>query len=454
MKYITQAMSDLGSYVNICISRLNEKIYMLKRYIFDRSANFKRLTAVLAVLIIGVTGTLLLLKGHASVPSVTLSADQGTLSGPATVQSCAGASDGNCVVFGSSTGGTARCPLTTSFSATYQPSCWLPFLSTSPLNTPLPASPKLATYSSTVINHLLTYNWQFPGGSSAFSLPGSSGSRPSYFANPADPLIKISSCSGRCLDQNGVSIVGSSFHIPKNAVPGGNTDSHLDVIETDTGNEYDFWQASVNYTTGTMTATNGDLDNVLTGTGVQLKVGADAAGFSLLGGLLRPSELLDNTNSSTPINHALVLDVGCVANGSTSGIPSSVYPSITRGSDGCIDSSKGDGPPYGSLFKLNMSDSEIAASGAPSWEQTIMKTISHYGAYVSDTQSVDSMYIFAQTCDSWTTLGVPDLFQKVDQQIGTGYYSNGGCNYGLKSSIPIPVNKLEVVDPCVPKKTC
>jgi len=264
--------------------------------------------------------------------------------------------------------------------------------------------------------------------------------------------------------------VGTSFHIPQNASPGTNTDAHLDVIETDTGDEYGFWQAHVDYSTGTMTATNGDRLNTVTGTGTQLQVGADAGHFALSGGLVRPNELLDATNNHTYIRHALVLDVPCVANGSTSGIPSSVYPALyasgnTIASDGCVDASKGDGPPYGSLLMLNMTDTDIQNSGAPPWQQTIMKTIAHYGAYVSDTQSVENLTIFKQSCTSYLSIGAPDMQQSVFQSLGSAngtYYNSSSCanwqtgtaNYGLKSTVPIPVNKLEVIDACVPKRTC
>jgi len=437
-------------------------MHRLKFFNFSQTKRTKQITAAIVVLIVAGIGTYLLTGSRAAVPYASSTADNGSVTSGATKKACTGASDGSCVAFGSA----ATCPLS-AFSATNQPACWQPFTATSPLNSQLPASPKLASYSSQVMSHLATYNWQFTS-STAFKFEVSTDSRPVYFAHPSDPLIKLVSCSGSCKDQSGASIVGTSFHVPLNAVPGTNGDSHTDVIETDTGDEYGFWQASVNFTNDTMTATNGDKLSTVTDSGVQLQVGADAAHIALSGGLVRPAELLAGT-----IKHALVLDVPCVANGSTSGIPSSVYPALylsghTIASDGCLDSSKGDGPPYGSLFKLNMSDAEIAASGAPSWEKTIMTALAHYGAYVSDTDtSSDGIYIFRQSAPSWTNLNVQDLFQSADSQLGgsDGTYYNSpsgcvnnslsaGCNYGLQSSIPIPISKFEVVDPCVVQKTC
>jgi hypothetical protein len=325
------------------------------------------------------------------------------------------------------------------------------------------------------MNHLLTFGWHFTtvdnANSKSFVFDQSTLGRPTYFAHLSDPLVKITSCSGRCQDSSGASIVGTSFHIPQGAKSGSNTDSHITVIETDTGDEYGFWRTSLNWTTKTMTAANGDKINTATGTGIQLHVGADAGHFALSGGLIRPNELLDATNNHTYINHALALNVPCVASGGTSGIPSSVFPALTAsggtiGSDGCVDSSKGDGTPYGSLLMLNMSDTSIQTGGYPLWQQTIMKTLSHYGAYVTDTHGSDDVSFFTQSCPSWTSLGATDMLQSVMQTLGTPsstYYFTRSCtglaagaeaDYGLKSSIPIPVNKLQVLDPCVPRGTC
>jgi hypothetical protein len=255
------------------------------------------------------------------------------------------------------------------------------------------------------MNHLLTFGWHFTtvdnANSNSFVFDQSTLGRPTYFAHLSDPLVKITSCSGRCQDSSGASIVGTSFHIPQGAKSGSNTDSHITVIETDTGDEYGFWRTSLNWTTKTMTAANGDKINTATGTGIQLHVGADAGHFALSGGLM-----------------------------------------------------------------LNMSDTSIETGGYPLWQQTIMKTLSHYGAYVTDTHGSDDVSFFTQSCPSWTSLGATDMLQSVMQTLGTPsstYYFTRSCtglaagaeaDYGLKSSIPIPVNKLQVLDPCIPRGTC
>jgi hypothetical protein len=84
---------------------------MLKQYLSNKSKRFHQITVLLVVLLVAGAGTLLLLGSHAATPYTSISADSATVSGGALSQSCNGASDGKCVVFGgSSSGGTqANC---------------------------------------------------------------------------------------------------------------------------------------------------------------------------------------------------------------------------------------------------------------------------------------------------------------------------------------------------------
>jgi hypothetical protein len=80
---------------------------MLKK-ISSRLSNIKskQLSAALVVIIVAAVGTYLLVNSHAASPYASITADKGTLANGATSQACAGASDGNCVVFGDSSGST------------------------------------------------------------------------------------------------------------------------------------------------------------------------------------------------------------------------------------------------------------------------------------------------------------------------------------------------------------
>jgi len=136
------------------------------------------------------------------------------------------------------------------------------------------------------------------------------------------------------------------------------------IVETDTGQEYDFWHASVS--ASILRAGTGSVENVKTADGT--KAGGDAAGLALSGGLLRPSEL-----ASGHIDHALAIDIPCIsAHGRDIGY---VWPATGGWGDSCgqhwSESTSG-APAIGQLFQLNMTDAQIAASGAPAWQQTIM----------------------------------------------------------------------------------
>ena len=331
------------------------------------------------------------------------------------------------------------------FSARVQPPCWTPFSGKSPFNVRLPAKPRLASNDAAVARHMSSYGWAFDGGSSKFQITAG-GSRAVYFASPSDPVMRVNCTNaegpGTCQGANRVKVNGAKIHVPAGARPESNWDAHMTVVETETGHEYDFWRASVSGST--LTAGTGSVENVNTANG--LGAAGDAAGFSLTAGLLRPSELL-----AGHINHPLVIDVPCTnGHGANTGY---VWPAHGGWGESCgqyWNETKTGAPNLGQLFKLNMTDAEIASSGAPEWEQTIMTTLAHYGAYAEDTNGShrdDRIYILKQSSASWTSLGQPDRWTRAIAQLG-------GNNRILSSSVPIAASKLRVVDPCVPKGTC
>jgi hypothetical protein len=79
---------------------------MLKQYISNKTKIIQRLLVVLVVLVVAGIGTYLLIGSHAASPYASITADSGTLASSAAKQACSGASDGNCVVFGSTNTGT------------------------------------------------------------------------------------------------------------------------------------------------------------------------------------------------------------------------------------------------------------------------------------------------------------------------------------------------------------
>jgi hypothetical protein len=334
------------------------------------------------------------------------------------------------------------CPLS-QVSSGSQPSCWQPF-SGGPFNTQLSSTPALAPDSAAVVSHMTAYNWSvgFPGG--GFTV--AAGSRPLFFASPSDPAMKIVCTnalggSGSCTGANGVNISGQTINVPAGAQPQSGSDGHLTVIETATGAEYDFWDATIDGST--IEAGTGSVTDVNTGNGLGAQ--GDAANFALSAGLLRPSEL-----ASGAIYHALVVTVPCTsANGATVGYS---YPATGGWGEACGDhwsESESGAPLLGQLLRLNLTDAQIASSAAPAWQKTIMTALAHYGAYIEDTDgSLNTGIDFiTQDSTSWTDLGQPDQWAGLEQQYG----EFGGV---LSSSVPIPVSELQVVNVCVALGTC
>jgi hypothetical protein len=345
---------------------------------------------------------------------------------------------------GAATGCSAPAALS-SMSATSQSSCWEPFTASSPVNTELPAYPKLASNNAAVQQHMATYNWSLQGGNSGFSL-SDNGTRPVYYASASDPVMTVN-CTDEdgpntCQGYNGIEVNGATIHVPAGAQAGNNWDAHMTVIETATGQEYDFWHTSISGST--LTAGSGSVENVNTSDGTQ--DAGDAASLALTAGLLRPSEL-----ASGHIDHALAIDIPCTnATGANVGYS---WPATGGWGQYCgqyWNESTTGAPNIGQLFKLNMTDAQIAASRAPQWQQAIMTALAHYGAYAEDTNGSwhdEGIYIFTQDPTSWTSLGKANPWTSVINSLG-------GQNGTLSSTIPIPTSKLQVVDPCVPQRAC
>ena len=144
-------------------------------------------------------------------------------------------------------GGT--CPVTEMTSAS-QSACWRPFADNSLFNTALPPAPKLAADSSTIASGMASNGWAIQGTSTGFSMTPV-GTHPLFFATSADPTMKIQCTNalgkGSCTGANGVDVDGKTIHVPAGAEPYSDSDRHLTVIETATGSEYDFGEASISF---------------------------------------------------------------------------------------------------------------------------------------------------------------------------------------------------------------
>jgi hypothetical protein len=77
-----------------------------KLHSWVKQLSTKQLRVIVVVVVVAAIGTYLLVASHAASPYISLNADTGTLANGATKQACTGASDGSCVVFGSTTSST------------------------------------------------------------------------------------------------------------------------------------------------------------------------------------------------------------------------------------------------------------------------------------------------------------------------------------------------------------
>jgi hypothetical protein len=105
-------------FISLCYDTVNNTHsyvkHMLKQYFSKRTKRTtQQVIAALVILLVASVGTYLLTSSHAANPYAATTAYTGTLTGPATQQSCTGATNsGNCVVFGRSSSSSASCTQT------------------------------------------------------------------------------------------------------------------------------------------------------------------------------------------------------------------------------------------------------------------------------------------------------------------------------------------------------
>ena len=309
----------------------------------------------------------------------------------------------------------------------WPPACWRPYGPSSPFNMPIPGNPTLAPESATIVKYFKRRHWAFQNEGGKFVIHAH-GSRPVYWAQSSDPLIKVN-CSGGYPCQP-----GTKLRIPAGAQPEDEWDEHMTVVEQAEGLEYDFWRTSKPEKGELTTSSEGSIP-IGANSGTGLGGVAEAADLGLLGGLIRAPEL-----EAGKIEHALALVVPCVRS-------SDVYPSPSSGGGDTLCGRGTAGPHFGNLIQLDMSEAEIAATGAPSWQQTIMKALAKYGAYVVDTSGrrEHEMDLVKEDDQSFTSFGYAGEMSSYVQ-------SHGGTDQLV--GVPIEVSKLRVINPCVPQGTC
>jgi hypothetical protein len=333
-------------------------------------------------------------------------------------------------------------------SSNFPTACWRPYSSSSPFNRQLPASPTIASNSASIVANLTANNDNFEGGGSQFAFTSDDGRDGVYFSRTTDPVVSIH-CTyewgpGTCTGADKVNVDGQQIHIPAGAMPQDNgTDMHMSVLDQANSIEYDFEHATWSADHKTLNVWAGAEIPAGANVGTGLGGGGTAAGFSTVAGLITAPELASGT-----INHALAINVPC-----TNGV---VYPASGANGLPCSqmagNNTTGTATPLGTLFQLNMTDAQIAASGAPTWEKTIMTAMAHYGMYVNDTDGIDNIELEAQSDVSYTSVGGQPLMTNLMKAQGGYYYAP--LNRWILGGHTIPLNKLRAVSPCWAQGTC
>ena len=129
-----------------------------------------------------------------------------------------------------------------------------------------------------------------------------------------------------------------------------------------------------------------------------------------------------------------------------------VWPAPARGHGDSV-CAHGPGPHFGNLLQLNMSDTAIAATHAPPWQQAIMKAMAHYGMYVEDTNGPGNleMSLIKEDDRSFTSFGYPGEMRRFIQSASGAHSAAGAVSI---AGVPIDLSTLRVIDPCVPRRTC
>jgi hypothetical protein len=205
-------------------------------------------------------------------------------------------------------------------------------------------------------------------------------------AHPSDPLFSVPCTRYACtLGTHG------PFAIPATAVPDPSADGHLTVYDPIRNREWDMWQARP--AAGAWTASAGAAVS-MAGDGIAPHgtASGNAANFPLLGGLLRPEELLQGR-----VDHALVFEMPGVGAGRP------VCPATHNAGSATDSNALREGQKLQLDPALNVDSLAI-----PAWQKTIARALQKYGMYLRDgsgTLAILAENTGSRGYDAWTLLG-------------------------------------------------
>ncbi len=275
-----------------------------------------------------------------------------------------------------------------SYGAGEPPATWRPFNNSSPWNTPIGASPTVASDSAAVVT------WLNSLGGPVDRYMGQAGTagdydHPVYWSASGSPFVRVK-LSGNTGDPSTIytpSTTGKRLRVsdlhnrripfPAGATPAGGTDGHLTIATAD--RVYDMWQAN-NWQPGdgrygcgygAVYELNGDGSSTDGHS-------ATAGGVSLVAGRIRLSQL-----QAGYIPHALAMVVKYVRRNVVTGVATGCAtpdPTTTAG-----DANDLQRPVTGSRFQLNYTQAEINALAVPAWKKTILHAMREFGMIIMDT---------------------------------------------------------------------
>ena len=239
-----------------------------------------------------------------------------------------------------------------------------PFPATSFWNRPVAANASIDARSDAKIAYFLRA-FRYPNLTlHAFAVPVAE-------AHPDDPRFSV-----RCTVYTHCTLGAfGRLPIPSTAQPDVEADSHLAIYDPVTKREWDMWQA-VDHG-GSWTASAGAAVS-LKGNGVAPPgtAGANAANFPLLGGIVRPEEILQGH-----IDHGLVFTMPAVGRGRP------VCPATHNGGS----TSDLDALRQGQHLQLDPTI-DVGALDIPSWERPIVRALQVYGMYLRDQGGTFAIY--------------------------------------------------------------
>ena len=185
------------------------------------------------------------------------------------------------------------------------------------------------------------------------------------------------------------------FRIPAHAAPTTGSDHHLAVFDPSSGRELDMWIAQK--TDGWAAGSRFTFPIAASGpcaTGQRCN-SAVAAGFALMGGVIRPEEIAQGH-----IDHALVFTTPVTKAG--------VIACPASHTDGKF--SDPGAMPEGARIQLDP-DFDVAATSWPAWKKTIARALQRYGAYLGDTGGTVAIRGEADVnrgYNAWAMAGAPE----------------------------------------------